>query len=335
MVSSGHRQVLKFFPEIPPTPTTAGFGPRFFYMNATTPIIPIKSSSEPPSVILPPATIFATRARRFEQLAGGHGLSDWLRFLGVISRAQDQALQALPSLPLPDAAALARARAHRMPPLPAQSWPRDAGWREVLQQIIAAVAPAAPEPARNDLARLAGFDAERVEALAERVLHTELYGDDAALLPYVAAALQVVWTASAQRLAGDAINALDVPGVCPCCGFLPVASVVKSGGEVGNLRYLHCALCNTEWNLVRVKCSSCDATEGISYRHLESAEGKASDAVRAETCEACKGYLKIVYTEKEAVDPVADDLATLALDILVDEAGYARSGPNLLLVPGG
>ena len=60
-----------------------------------------------------------------------------------------------------------------------------------------------------------------------------------------------------------------------------------------------------------------------------------ADAVRAETCDACKSYLKIVYQEKGPVDPVADDLATLTLDILVDEAGYARSGPNLLLVPGG
>jgi FdhE protein len=57
--------------------------------------------------------------------------------------------------------------------------------------------------------------------------------------------------------------------------------------------------------------------------------------VRAETCDSCKSYLKIVYSRKGPVDPVADDLATLALDILVDEAGYARSGPNLLLVPGG
>ena len=44
-------------------------------------------------------------------------------------------------------------------------------------------------------------------------------------------------------------------------------------------------------------------------------------------------YLKIVYQEKDPnVDPVADDLATLALDMLVDEAGYERSGPNLLLI---
>ena len=55
-------------------------------------------------------------------------------------------------------------------------------------------------------------------------------------------------------------------------------------------------------------------------------------AVRAETCDHCRSYLKIVYQEKDPwVDPVADDLATLALDLLLDEAGYARSGPNFLL----
>ena len=301
-----------------------------------TPIIPIKSSSEPPHVITPDATtIFATRAQRFDQLAVGHSLGDWLQFLAALTRAQHQALQALPALPLPDAAQLALAREHRMPLLPAQSWPRDPAWRRSLLQIIAAVTPAAPEPARRDLARLAAFDAEGTEALAERVLHTELYGEDAALLPYVAAALQVLWTAGAARLGTAEITALDVPGVCPCCGFLPVASVVRGGGEVGNLRYLHCALCNTEWNLVRVKCTACDATEGVSYRHLETEGSTGAGAVRAETCDSCKSYLKIVYQEKGAVDPVADDLATLALDILVDEAGYARSGPNLLLVPGG
>lgn len=304
--------------------------------SAQTPIIPIKSSSEPPHVIAPDAaTIFAARAQRFDQLAAGHSLGDWLRFLAAVTRAQHAALQALPAPVLPAAATLALAREHRMPLLPAQSWPRDPAWRQSLAQIVAAVSPAAPEPARKDLARLAAYDAERIEALAERVLHTELYGDDAALLPYVAAALQVLWTAGAARLGGAEIAALDMPGVCPCCGLLPVASVVRGGGEVGNLRYLHCALCNTEWNLVRVKCSSCDATEGISYRHLEAEGLQRADAVRAETCDSCRSYLKIVYTEKGAVDPVADDLATLALDILVDEAGYARSGPNLLLVPGG
>jgi len=74
--------------------------------------------------------------------------------------------------------------------------------------------------------------------------------------------------------------------------------------------------------------------EGSAIAILKLKPSPRPGAVRAETCEACKSYLKIVYSEKDAVDPVADDLATLALDILVDEAGYSRSGPNLLLAPG-
>jgi FdhE protein len=35
------------------------------------------------------------------------------------------------------------------------------------------------------------------------------------------------------------------------------------------------------------------------------------------------------------VDPVADDLASIALDMLVDEAGFERAGPNLLLIGAG
>lgn len=299
--------------------------------------IPIKSASEPPAVLVPPADVFSRRATRFDELAAGHALGDWLRFLGALTRAQHAALQSLPELPLPDAAALARAREHRMPPLPAQSWPRHPAWHGALRQIAAAAGAAAPAAARADLERLAALPGERLEALAERVLHTELYGDDAALLPYVGAALQVLWTGLARKLgAGEAApSVLDVPGVCPCCGFLPVASIVQTVGETANLRYLHCALCNTEWNLVRVKCAACDGTAGISYRHLERAGVARPEAVKAETCDSCKSYLKIVYADKGGGDPVADDLATLALDILVDEAGYSRAGPNLLLVPGG
>jgi FdhE protein len=296
--------------------------------------IPVKSASEPPAIIAPEADIFLRRAARFDQLADGHSLGDWLRYLGALSRAQHDALRALPNMPIPDTAALTQAREHRMPPLPAQSWPRDAAWHRSLRSIAAALLPAAPEPARAELARIATLPGERIEDLASRVLRTELYGDDAALLPYIGAALQVLWTHLAQRVA-PSIAQLDVPGVCPCCGFLPVASIVKTVGEAANLRYLHCALCNTEWNLVRVKCAACDATDSISYRELQGDAIKHPGAVRAETCDSCKSYLKIVYQEKGGLDPIADDLATLALDILVDEAGYSRAGPNLLLVPGG
>ena len=300
----------------------------------TTPTSPHIPTSEPLSIILPAPDLFSRRAARFEQLAAGHSLGDWLRYLGALSNAQQAALRDLPELTLPDAAALARARAHRMPPLPAQSWPRPPHWIAVLRQIVAAMQPVAPEQARDDLARCATLPDVELEALADRVLHTEFYGDNASLLPYVGASLQVVWTRLASML-GSGIATLDVPGVCPCCGFLPVASIVKTVGEVANLRYLHCALCNTEWNLVRVKCAACDSTAGIGYHELQGDSVRLPGAVRAESCDECKSYLKIIYTDHGGADPVADDLATLALDILVDEAGYTRAGPNLLLVPGG
>lgn len=293
------------------------------------------STSTPPLVRAPfPASVFADRARRFEFLAENHSLGDWLRFLAALTRAQHAALQTLDSLPLPDAAALERARAHAMPPVPAQHWTRDAAWRKVLRAIVADLgAGSAPAAVAASCTQLSAADDARLEALAERVLRTELYGDDAALLPYVAAALQVYWTALAAGLGAAAIPALDVPGVCPCCGSLPVASVVRASPEAGNLRYLHCSLCNTEWNLVRVKCAACDSTAKIAYRQIEGSDLKNADAMRAETCDDCMSYLKILYLDKAPEgDPVADDLATLALDLLVDEAGYSRAGPNLLFV---
>lgn len=293
---------------------------------------PPTPAGEPPRIILPSrATVFADRARRFATLSRGHALGDWLAFLGRLSAAQQAALDAMPAVPLPDASTLARCREHGMPPLPAQSWPRAPAWRGALAALCEGLLPAAPPAAADTLRGLAAASPDAVEALADRVLRTELYGGQADRLPFVAAALQVYWTHLAAGLGTAGVPALDVPGVCPCCGFLPVGSIVRTGGEVANLRYLHCALCNTEWNLVRVKCAACDANERISYRHIEGGDG----AARAETCDDCHAYLKIYLQEKSPqADPVADDLATLALDILVDEAGYTRAGPNLLLVPG-
>lgn len=299
-----------------------------------------RAFSDPPRVIAPSrasmsASIFAERARRFRQLAEGHALGGWLRFLGRLAQAQHQALGRLESLPLPDEAALARARSHHMPPLPARQWPRHLAWRGVLAQLTEALQSDAPEPARAACRRLAEAAPETLEAFADQVLANELDGSEAPLLPYVAAALQVYWTAMAADLGTAALPVLDVPGVCPCCGSLPVASVVRATAEVDRLRYLHCSLCGTEWHLVRVKCAACDANARIAYRRIEGSRLTNAGAMRAETCDDCMSYLKILYRhDAPDGDPVADDLATLALDLLLDEAGYARAGPNLLFVPG-
>lgn len=293
-----------------------------------------QASGEPPRVLTADAKdVFAHRARRFARLAEGHPLGDYLRFMGRLAQAQQKALDAMPVVPLPDAAAQSQSRQHGMPVVPAQSWKRDAAWRNALRAILDEVAPAASESAAATIKALQALDDAAVDALAERVLRTELYGDHADKLPFVAAALQAYWTKMAEQLGNAALAPLDVPGVCPCCGALPSVSVIGASAEVPGLRYLHCSLCNTEWHLTRAKCTACDAGESaVAYQRIEGDKG----LVQAETCDVCKAYLKLVRRDKDAaVDPVADDLATLALDILVDESGFSRSGPNLLLVPGG
>lgn len=278
--------------------------------------------------LLPAADVFADRARRFEHLACDHSLGEWLRFLGRLSQAQHDALRAIPEFPLPDVQARDRARQHGMPPLDLGE--RPPLWRDVLRQLVDALdSPEAPAGARAAFAALRRADAGQLESLAATLLEGEISADLAGELPFVAAALQVAYTGMAARLDPAGLQKLDAPSLCPCCGSPAVASVVRLGAAINNLRYLHCSLCNTEWNVPRATCTSCSDDKEIALQELEGNKG----AVRAETCDACKSYLKIVYQEKDPnVDPVADDLATLALDLLVDEAGYQRAGPNLLLI---
>lgn len=279
-------------------------------------------------ILLPvTTTLFADRAERFAALAEGHSLGDWLAFLGRLSAAQQSALKALPPLALPPAEVLANARTHGMPPL--DPGKRPAAWRDTLRHIARELATDSPEGAVAALSTLQAAADDELEQLAGILLDGDLDAANAGELPFVAAALQVVYTRLASQLDAGMLQKLDAHHVCPCCGSPAVASVVRLGAAINNLRYLHCSLCNTEWNVPRAVCTTCDSDKEVALQELDGNKG----AVRAETCDSCKSYLKIVYQEKDPrVDPVADDLATLALDMLVDEAGYQRSGPNLLLI---
>jgi FdhE protein len=97
------------------------------------------------------------------------------------------------------------------------------------------------------------------------------------------------------------------------------------------LRYLVCARCATEWYLPRVQCASCGATDRLGSLSLDGPGQAAPPAVRAEACDACRRYVKIIDLERVPdAEPVADDAATLVLDLLVGARGYRRAGPNLL-----
>ena len=94
-------------------------------------------------------------------------------------------------------------------------------------------------------------------------------------------------------------------------------------------RFCACALCATMWNVVRIKCTLCGSTKGIGYQEIDGGAG----TVKAETCDSCHGYVKILHQHRNpSLDPVADDVASLALDLLLREDEYRRGSVNPFLL---
>ena len=296
-----------------------------------------------PRVILPePSSVFADRAARMRMLAKDHSLSGYLLLMAHVADAQQHALLSYSGERVSDAQ-VSRAQSYGMPPLQAVGAPRDRRWRDILDSMLAHVTAASGVPAPAiDICRalqdLASRDPDALEALADKLLDgREGEVDSAAapgaaapgaMAPFVMSALQVVWTAQAGVFDHKQLPVVSPFGVCPACGSLPVASIVRVGGRRDGCRYMCCGLCATEWHLVRVVCSHCEETKDVAYHSIEG----GSDAIKAESCDHCRVYRKIFYQEKDLyVDPVADDLATLTLDVLMGQEGYSRASGNPLL----
>ena len=290
-----------------------------------------------PRIRLPDAaSLFVRRARRLRTLAEGHSLGDYLRLMAALADGQQATLEGLRAALVSEqfAQQLGRqielAHEHRMPLLQAAGWPRQERWRAILNELCASLAraPGFPTGVRSVCERIAASPSAEIEAQADLIVAARTSGVEAQVAPFVMAALQVYWTAMASSLQISDVTPIDVPGVCPTCGTLPVSSIVRSDKRSQGYRYLHCGLCATEWHMVRITCSQCLANEGITYQSIEG----GTTAVRAESCSQCHTYRKILYQEKDPeVEPVADDLASLALDLLMSQEGLHRGSGNPLL----
>ena len=287
--------------------------------------IPIGEIAEPPFARLPdPSTLFAARAERFRSLAEGHQLAPYLRFLAELSDIQHRLQEGLTEPDMPAEDARARAREHGMPPLDRGHFTPDIAFDATLDRLFSLAAGVdMPEPARAALMRASGADAGVRAAMLRAVLDDAIPVEALADHLFVAAALQVHFARLAARL--DAKSLVPVgDGACPCCGGPPVASLVVGWTGAHNSRFCACSLCATQWNYVRIKCTLCGSTGGISYQHVEN-----DKLIRAETCESCRCYVKILQqVENPELDPVADDVASLALDLLVREQGFRRGAVN-------
>jgi FdhE protein len=258
-------------------------------------------------------------------------MADYLRFVARLARAQQECLDAVPTGDLPATERLDQCREYEMPPLaPAGlAWPT--GWRDTARHLAGAVQAALPDAGRIALQHVVDGHDDWLDEQARRLLEGDTPRLDAAAAPLIGAALQLHWTHLARQLDPAQVARPEHPNLCPVCGSHPVSSVLRIGGAENGLRYLHCALCSSEWHVVRAKCSNCDNSRGVAYYHLEDGDR----TVQAESCPECQTYLKLVRQDREPLaDPVADDLASLTLDLLMDEAGTARSGINWYLIHG-
>ncbi len=183
------------------------------------------------------------------------------------------------------------------------------------------------DAAQAALDRLAAEDDPSLDGRIAAALAETPPKDALAEYVFTAAALQVHFARLAARLPAESLIPVSV-GVCPACGARPGVSVISGWYGAEGVRYAACSLCSTLWNEVRVKCLGCGSTEGIGYQEVEGQAG----TIKAETCDACEGYLKVLYQEKDtALDPVADDVASLGLDQLLGETVYRRLGANPFL----
>jgi FdhE protein len=287
----------------------------------------------PEPILLPdPAIRFARTAERLERLSEGHPMEGWLDFMAKLARAQHRAASRLALLSAPEEAMVEQAVAARIPPISADGHRRDPAWRDGLALLLdTTLGDGLPSSAAVVVAELRAGSAASTEALADAFLRGAIDEKDAGSSFWIAAALQVYFTCLAGRLPAPALRLLEERSLCPCCGSTSSASLVTGAGQNPGARYLYCSLCSTAWNYSRAVCVACGGSRTLAIRGIEGDSG----LVKAETCDECGTYSKMAYQAKDMqADPYADDLATLGLDVMVGEAGWARHAPNPLLLVG-
>lgn len=292
--------------------------------------VPIGEVATPPFVKLPnPATLFADRAKRFAFVARNHALEPYLSFLAGLCDCQRRVLDGLPEPDRPSAEALALAHEHAMPPLDRHRFTAEPAFDATLDRLIVLNTTIdMPDSARLALTRLTAADPATRLALAQAALADAPEAASLGEHVFVAAALQVHFARLAAGL--DAAQLVPVgDGACPACGSPPVASMVVGWLGAHGTRFCACSLCGTLWNYVRIKCTVCGSNEGIAYQEVEGAHG----LVKAETCDTCRSYVKILQQHKDpSLEPFADDCASLAIDLLMRDTGYRRGAVNPFLL---
>jgi formate dehydrogenase maturation protein FdhE len=128
-----------------------------------------------------------------------------------------------------------------------------------------------------------------------------------------------------RKIAPDRVHSR---GHCPFCGGAAWISIRKSSSDAeSGFRYLACSLCGLEWNVNRISCPACGEEDPYKLPIFQSDVHKA---VRLETCETCRRYVKSIDLTLDARPiPPIDDLVSLSMDLWAADEGYTRIEPGL------
>ncbi len=284
-----------------------------------------KNAYETPAILFAnPKNLYQRRAKRLRYLAKDHPMADYLLFVAEIVESQ---LATLEKNPLPKQTF---EQLNGIEPLNAKNFKRNGIWRGYLSEILYEIKPKANEQVAATIESLEKAGSSELEEMASQLLTEELNLVSSDKAVFIWAALSLYWLQLAQQIphASRLENSENIH-YCPVCGSAPVASMVHIGTSQG-LRYLHCALCESEWNLVRAQCTNCNGHDKLELWSLN----EKLALIRAETCGSCESYLKMMFQEKDPnVEAVADDLASIFLDVEMEEKGFARSGLNPFIFP--
>lgn len=162
-----------------------------------------------------------------------------------------------------------------------------------------------------------GHDRDRLDGIAERA------GVEAGALDAVAQIAVIPPLSSARRrLAAEGEGwARWGHGHCPVCGAWP--TLAESRG-LERERHLRCGRCAAAWVFPVLRCAFCGEREHERLAGL-APEGE-EEIHRVDGCRSCGGYVKAVTTLAALPDEqlAAEDIATLHLDLVAIERGFAR-----------
>jgi FdhE protein len=295
------------------------------------------AASSPPFLHLPPNNLFTLRALRLERLVDGHPLAEYLRLVTGLCHVQQRLMDDPPVTAMPEPERLRVCQQHGLPPFAADSLVREDHWLPYLEALLQRYQPP-PQPAvEKAVATLRSANVGQRKAWAIALVSGQFALLPAAVVPFLGAALQVAWSHWLLSTSDLALKPGDSLSQCPACGSPAMAGVIRHRGKYNGLRYLVCSLCACEWHVVRVKCVYCEHSKGLEYVSLDDDRHAANQApIRAEVCPGCRSYLKLLYLENDAeAEALSTDLTSLLLDMRLEQEGYQRPAPNLLLAPGG